>query len=127
MPSAGAMTDGAVMPTLAHTEPLRRLAEDVGLAARLLAGDDPVRGYLELLATLPADPAAWSQVLDPWVDDARHGAGPPLTDRRQIGALGALGVAVLRAARELGDQPALAAALRAISRWCFFRVRTDAA
>ena len=107
--------------------PLRRLAEDVGSTATLLDAADPVRGYLELLAELPAEPAAWSQVLDPWLDDARRGAGPQLTGRQQVAALGALGVAGMRAARELGCEPALAAALRALARWCFFRVRADAA
>jgi hypothetical protein len=115
------------MPTVAATAPLARLAGDVRLASFLLDEDDPVRGYLDLLAALPAEPTAWLHVLEPWLDDARHGAGPDLTDRRQIGALGALGVAGLRAARELqAAEPALAAALRAVARWCFFRIRADA-
>lgn len=114
------------MPTATATAPLERLSQDVELAAHLLDAGDPVRGYLELVAALPAEPRAWTEVLSPWLDDARHGAGPALTDRRQIGAFGALGVAGLRAARDLGCEPALAAALRAIARWCFFRVRADA-
>ena len=114
------------MPATA-TAPLERLAQDIAVAALLLDERDPVRGYLELLAALPAEASVWTDVLDPWLDDARHGAGPPLAERRQVAALGALGVAGLRTARELGCEPALAAALRAIARWCFFRVRVDAA
>ena len=127
MPVPDASARVRAMPTLATTASLTRLAEDVELAAHLLDGRDPVRGYLELLAALPPEPDAWSDVLQPWLDQARHGVGAPLDDRRQIGAFGALGVAGLRAARELGCDPALAAALRSIARWCFFRVRADAA
>ena len=106
---------------------LRRLALDVEAAAWLLEAGDPMRGYLELLASLPPEAPAWLEVLEPWLDDARHGAGPAPAGRSQIAALGALGVAGLRAARELsGAEPALAAALRAVARWCFHQVRPSA-
>ena len=107
---------------------LQRLALDVEASAWLLEDDDPMRAYLELFASLPPEPAAWLEVLAPWLDDARHGRGPAPGSRPQVAALGALGVAGLRAARELSAaEPPLAAALRAVARWCFFRVRPSAA
>ena len=107
---------------------LQRLALDVEAAAWLLEEGDGMRAYLELFAGLPPEPAAWLEVLAPWLDDVRHGLGPGLEARPQVAALGALGVAGLRAARELSAaEPALAAALRAVARWCFFQVRPGAA
>lgn len=110
------------MRTTVDTHPLTRLAEDVHAAAFLLGPTDPLRGYLVMLAALPAEAGAWEEVLTPWLDDLRHGDGPTLTQREHLAAFGALGVTALRAARELPDDPALAAGLRSTARWCFFLV-----
>ena len=113
------------MPTVADTT-LARLTDDVRAAAWLLDLDDPLRGYLDMLAQLPADPEAWDEVLRPWLDAARRGLGPRLEGRGQVAAAGALGLAALAAARDLpGDAP-LASALRHGARWLFFLVRPDA-
>ncbi len=107
------------------TEALIRLTDDVRAAAWLLADDDPLRGYLELLGELPPEAEAWQEVLEPWLDDARHGLGPKLVARGQIAAAGALGVAALSASRDLPHEAPLAAALRTGARWLFFLVRPD--
>ena len=112
------------MPTVADTT-LARLTEDVRAAAWLLDLDDPLRGYLDMLAELPPDPEAWDEVLQPWLDAARHGYGPRLEGRGQIAAAGALGIAALAAARDLPGEASLAAALRSGARWLFFLVRPD--
>jgi hypothetical protein len=112
------------METIA-TEALTRLTDDVRAATWLLADDDPMRGYLEMLAELPPDADAWHEVLRPWLDDARHGIGPKLRARGQVAAAGALGVAALSAARDLPHEAPLAAALRTGARWLFFLVRPD--
>jgi hypothetical protein len=107
-------------------EPLVRLTEDVRAAAWLVPEHDPLRAYLDMLAELPPTPEAWQEVLVPWLDAARHGRGPALDGRGAVAAAGALGVAALRAARELSDVAGLSASLRAAARWCFFLVRPDA-
>jgi hypothetical protein len=107
-------------------DPLSRLAEDVRAASWLLPDHDPLRAYLDMLAALPPSAAAWEEVLDPWLDAARHGRGPQLSERGEVAAAGALGVAALRAARDLPRDSALAPVLRAAARWCFFLVRPDA-
>jgi len=107
-------------------EPLTRLAEDVRAAAWLLPEHDPLRMYLDMLGALPPTADAWEEVLEPWVDAARRGEGPRLDARGELAVAGALGVAALRAARELPAQSALGMALRSTARWCFFLVRPDA-
>ncbi|HWT93978.1 MAG TPA: hypothetical protein VN238_13325 [Solirubrobacteraceae bacterium] len=113
------------MRTTADTHPLTRLAEDIHAAAFLLEPADPLRGYLVMLASLPAEAGAWEEILTPWLDDLRHGEGPAVTAREHLAAFGALGVAALRAARELDGDPALAAGLRSAARWCFWLVKPD--
>jgi hypothetical protein len=114
------------MRTATDIHPLTRLAEDVHASAFLLDPDNPLRGYLVMLASLPAEAGAWEEILTPWLTDLRHGAGPTLSERGHLAAFGALGVAALRAARELAEDPALAAGLRAAARWCFWLVKPDA-
>jgi hypothetical protein len=114
------------MLTRTATETLERLAEDLGAAAWLLPHDDELRGYLVMLASLPAEHEAWLEVLEPWADDLRRGAGPRLEDRGELAAAGAVGVSALRASRDLPHDAPLAVALRAVARWCFFLVRPDA-
>ncbi len=111
--------------TLAADAPAR-LAEDVRASAWLLDVDDDLRSYLLMLGDLPANDEAWLEVLSPWLDDARHGRGPALERRGQLAAIGALGVAALRAARDMPGDCEVAAVLRAAARWCFFMVRHDA-
>jgi hypothetical protein len=115
------------MRTVTDIHPLTRLAEDVHASAFLLEAHDPLRGYLVMLASLPAEAGAWEEILTPWLDDLRHGEGSTVTQREHLAAFGALGVAALRAARELADDPALAAGLRSAARWCFWLVRPSAA
>lgn len=122
-PSAGRVRP--TMHTAADTHPLTRLAEDINAAAYLLDRTDPLRGYLVMLAALPAEAGAWEEILSPWLADLRHGSGPAVTKREHLAAFGALGVAALRTARELGDDPALAAGLRSAARWCFWLVKPD--
>ncbi len=105
---------------------LEGLAEDLGAAAWLLPHDDELRGYLVMLASLPAEAPAWLEVLEPGTDELRRGAGPRLEARGELAAAGAVGVAALRASRDLEADEPLAAALRAVARWCFFLVRADA-
>ena len=113
------------MRTLA-ANPLARLAEDVRAAAWLVPEREPVRAYLDMLAALPPEPEAWEEVLSPWLDEFRHGRGPRLEGRGELAAAGALGVAALRAVRDLpADSPAVPA-LRTAARWCFFLVRPEA-
>lgn len=114
------------VPTIAlELDALARLTEDIRAATWLLEDQSPLRAYLEMLGALPADPDAWEEVLAPWLDAARHGLGPRLEERGDLAAAGALGVAALRAAREL-PEGALAASMRAAARWCFFVVRPAA-
>ena len=116
------------MPTTVTSPPttLTRLAEDLRVAAWLLPDEDPVRGYLEMLATLPADAEAWQEVLAPWLDELRRGGGPAMDDRARAGAAGAVGVAALRTARELPASEPLAASLQTVARWAFWLVRPAA-
>jgi hypothetical protein len=114
------------MEMIATCPALADLAQDVRAAAWLLGEDDPLRGYLDLVGTLPPTPDGWLEVISPWTDAARRGEGPRAFRPEQFAALGALGVSALRAARELGDSPALAAALRCVGRSCFFLVRPAA-
>ena len=114
------------MQTTVAVDALSRLTEDVRSAAWLLADDDPLRGYVEMLAALPPEADAWYEVLRPWLDDARHGRGPRLEEPGQLAVAGALGVAALSAARDLPHDAPLTAALRTAARWCFFLVRPDA-
>jgi hypothetical protein len=104
------------------TEPLARLSGDVGAAARLLPGDDPLRGYLEMAAGLGACEEAWREALEPWVHDARHGLGPRADSPGRVAAAGALGVAALRTARDLPPDSPLAPTLLALGRWMYFAV-----
>ena len=113
------------MTTVRLAHPLARLAADLRAASFLLEEDDPLRGYLALLAALPPSEQAWSDVLEPWTDDLRRGLSPELTPSRAAAA-GAAGVAALRAADEIGGG-AVAAALRSAARWCFWLVRPAAA
>jgi hypothetical protein len=122
---ATAKEDDGVVPTVI-LDPLSRLAEDVRAAAWLLPEGDPLRGHLEMLGALPPTVDAWEEVLEPWLDAARHGLWPRLDGRGELAAAGALGVAALRAARELPEGSSLLSALRAAARWCFFLVRPDA-
>jgi hypothetical protein len=108
------------------TDPLSRLAGDVAAAAWLLPDADPVRAYLEMAGALGACEEAWREVLEPWLDAARHGLGPQADCPGRAAAAGALGVSALRAARELPDGSPLIPVLRAIARWMFFSVRPDA-
>jgi hypothetical protein len=114
------------MLTVPATTVLEGLAEDLGAAAWLVDIDDPAHGYLVMLAELPAEPAAWLEVFEPWVDELRRAPAVDMDDGGRLAAAGAVGVAALRAARELRLDEPLAAALRAASRWCFFLVRADA-
>ena len=104
------------------TEPLAHLAGDVAAAARLLGEDDPLRAYLEMAAALGACEEAWREVLEPWVDDARHGLGPRADSPGRVAAAGALGVAALRTARDLPAGSPLAPTLLALARWMYFAV-----
>lgn len=118
------------MPTTVTSPPstLARLAEDLRVAAWLLSEDDPVRGYLEMLAALPPEAEAWQEVLAPWLDELRRGGGPS-TDARaraRAGAAGAVGVAALRTARELPASESLATSLQTVARWAFWLVRPEA-
>jgi len=108
------------------TDALDRLSEDVRAAAWLMRADDPLRGYLVMLAALPADDDAWMDVLAPWLTDLRHGAGPHLDGAERLAAAGALAGAALRASRDMPQGSELAGALRTVARWCFFLVRPDA-
>jgi hypothetical protein len=114
------------MLTRSATDSLERLAEDLAAAAWLLPQDDELRGYLVMLASLPAEPEAWLEVLDPWAEELRRGRGPRLEDRGELAAAGAVGVSALRASRDLAPDAPLATALRSLARWCFFLVRADA-
>jgi hypothetical protein len=113
------------MLTVTATTVLEGLAEDLGAAAWLVAEDDPAHGYLVMLAALPPDPAAWREVLEPWGEDLRRGPDVDTSDGGRLAAAGAVGVAALRAARDLPLDEPLGAALRAAARWCFFLVRAD--
>jgi hypothetical protein len=108
------------------TRPLCRLAEDIRVAAWLVPDQAPLRGYLDMLGALPPTSEAWVEVLEPWLVDARHGRGPRLDGRGEIAAAGALGVAALRAMRELPADAPLVPILRTAARWLFFVVRPDA-
>jgi hypothetical protein len=108
------------------TRPLCRLAEDVRVAAWLVPESYPLRGYLDMLGALPPTSEAWEEVLAPWLVDARHGRGAVLSGRGEIAAAGALGVATLRAVRELPADAPLVPLLRTAARWLFFLVRPDA-
>ena len=115
------------MPSLlTSAEALSRLADDVVASAWLLPEGDPVRGYLSMLAALPAEEDAWSEVLAPWLDTLRSGRVPQLGSAQQLAAIGAVGVAALRAAKDLPPETPVARALHAVARWCFFVVRPDA-
>jgi hypothetical protein len=114
------------MLTRTATDTLERLAEDLGAAAWLLPPDDELRGYLVMLAALPAESEVWLEVLEPWTDELRRGAGPQLAERGELAAAGAVGVSTLRASRDLEPDSPLATALRAVARWSFFLVRADA-
>ena len=114
------------MLTRTANETLERLAEDVGAAAWLLPHDHELRGYLVMLASLPAEPDAWVEILEPWADELRRGKGPVLEDRGELAAAGAVGTSALRASRDLAPDAPLATHLRAVARWCFFLVRSDA-
>jgi hypothetical protein len=118
----------APMPATTTTtlEPLARLADDVAVSAWLLPAADPLRGYVEMLAGLPPTPEAWGEVLWPWLDAARRGHGPSLDEPGRKAVAGALGVAALRAVRDLPHDAVIAPTLRAAARWCFFLVRPDA-
>jgi hypothetical protein len=111
------------MPTIATLPALADLAEDVRAAAWLLREDNALRGYLDMVASLPPEGDAWVEVLSPWLDAARRGEAPRIEERAEIAAVGALGVAALRASREAAEGPELAAVLRCAARWCFFVVR----
>ena len=114
------------MPSLlTRTEALSRLADDVAASAWLLPEDDAVRRYLSMLAALPAEEDAWSEVLTPWLDELRSGRVPPLASAQQLAAIGAVGVAALRAAKDLPPEAPLGRALHAAARWCFFVVRPE--
>ena len=108
------------------TEALDRLAEDVRAAAWLMPDEDPLRGYLVMLAALPPEDDAWLEILEPWVDVLRHGEGPRLDSAERAATAGALGVAALRASRDLPAGSDLGMALRSAARWAFFLVRPDA-
>ena len=108
------------------TTTLTRLAEDLRVAAWLLSDDDELRGYLEMLASLPPEPEAWHEVLAPWLDDLRRGAAPDLTDPARVAAAGAVGVAAMRSERELGVSEPLGADLRCVARWAFWLVSPSA-
>lgn len=114
------------MLTVSATDALGRLAQDVGAAAELLPGAHPLRGYLVMLAALPPDAEAWQEVLEPWLDAMRRGEGPVVEGRGELAAAGAVGVAALRASRDVPQRDPVAAALRALARWSFFLVRPDA-
>jgi hypothetical protein len=126
MPRAAAGGRLRIMLTVTATDVLEGLAEDLGAAAWLVAEDDPAHGYLVLLAALPPEPAAWLEVLAPWGDELRRAPEVDMADGGRLAAAGAVGVAALRAARELQLDEPLGAALRAAARWCFFLVRADA-
>ena len=104
---------------------LERLAEDVRAAAWFLPAEDDLRGYLVMLAALPSDDDAWLEILEPWIDDLRHGTGPRLDAPERMAAAGAVGGAALRASRDLPAGSELSAALRTVARWSFFLVRPD--
>ena len=126
MPGGGKWRSLRTMLTDTASDTLARLAEDLGAAAWLLPHDTDLRGYLVMLASLPAEPEAWLEVISPWTDDLRRGSGPELTEREELAAAGAVGVSVLRASRDLPSDAPLAAAFRSVARWCFFLVRADA-
>jgi hypothetical protein len=123
-PARGAET--ASMLTVSATDALERLAQDLGAAAWLLPEDHELRGYLVMLAALPAEPDAWHEVIDPWLEAMRRGEGPALDGRGELAAAGGLAVAALRASRDVPEHPPLAAALRAVARSSYFLVRADA-
>jgi hypothetical protein len=114
------------MLTRSATDTLEALAEDLAAAAWLLPPDEELRSYLVMLSSLPAEPDAWLEVIGPWTDELRRGSGPRLEERGELAAAGAVGIATLRASRELEHDPALAGALRSAARWAFFLVRADA-
>ena len=126
MPCAAQWSKLRTMLTRSATEILQALATDLGAAAWLLPPDDELRGYLVMLSSLPAEPDAWLEVIGPWTDELRRGAGPRLEQRGEFAAAGAVGVAALRASRALEHEPALAGALLSAARWAFFLVRPDA-
>ena len=113
------------MQTLASAA-LAKLADDVVASAWLLPEGDPLRAYLSMLGSLPADEAAWHEVLAPWQDEMRRGWRPEPTDPTQMAAAGALAVSALRAARELPHGSSLASVLHNAARWGFWVVRPDA-
>jgi hypothetical protein len=109
------------------TSVLTALAQDVRTAAWLLPANSPLNAYYELLGSLPACPEAWVDVLGGWFDPSRDGQEPQLGDGGEAAGLGALGVMMLRAARDLGPRDPLTGMLRQAARWCFFGVRPQAA
>jgi hypothetical protein len=126
MPCVAEWSTLRTMLTRTATDTLEALAEDLAAAAWLLPADDELRGYLVMLSSLPADPDAWLEVIGPWTGELRRGRGPRLERRGELAAAGAVGVATLRASRELEHDSPLAGALRAAARWAFFLVRPDA-
>jgi hypothetical protein len=126
MPCRAEWSSLRTMITRSATDTLEALAEDLAAAAWLLPPDDELRGYLVMLSSLPAEPEAWFEVVGPWTDELRRGRGPRLEERGELAAAGAVGIASLRASRELEHDSPLAGALRAAARWAFFLVRADA-
>jgi hypothetical protein len=113
------------MPTLVSSA-LTALADDVVASSWLLPEGDPLRQYLSMLATLPAEEEAWLEVLVPWAAQMRRGWDPGPREPVQLAAVGALAVSALRAAKELPAESALARHLHGAARWAFWLVRPDA-
>jgi hypothetical protein len=117
------------MRTMQTTDPdvLRRLADDLRLAAWLLPCDDELRGHLELLGALPPHLDAWEEVLRPWLHAMRAGAAPLFDSAPRLAAAGAMALATARAARDLDEDEPLGTALRCMARWCARTVGAPAA
>ena len=100
------------------TDVLQRLADDLATAAWLLPAGDDLRAHLELLGGLPADLAAWDEVLRPWLHAVRAGGAVAFDTPSRHAAAGALALATARAAQELPEDEPLGTPLRCVARWC---------
>lgn len=105
---------------------LSDLAHDVETASWLLKDDDPARGFMVLLAALPPDEDAWQEVVSPHLDELRRGLDATRGDPSRYAAAGAVGVAALRASRDLPFGSPLSSSLLAAARWCFWLVGAEA-
>ena len=113
------------MQTIA-TEALVKLADDVVASAWLLPEGDPLRTYLSMFASLPADEEAWLEVLVPWAAEMRRGWDPGPLHAMHLPVLGALAVSALRTAKELPSDSALARHLHSAARWAYWLARPGA-